>query len=265
MPIKKDGRGKRWVEMELVVPGTPEELWAALATGPGNAAWFLGGEIEPRVGGAFRLDFGEGVVTSGEVTHWEPPHQFGYVERDWEKDAPPLATEITVAGRSGRQCVVRMLHSLFASSDDWDDQIEGFEKGWPGFFAVLRLYLTHFAGAKAASFVASAPTRLDALSAWLRLGDALGLVGANVGERRAASPGPESWSALVEHVHQEAQQRYALVLLEGPAPGCVLTGIDDKGSGVRVSLARYYYGENAGALASEQAPRWREWLGKTFG
>jgi uncharacterized protein YndB with AHSA1/START domain len=118
MPIKKDATGKRWVEMELLVPGTPEQVWHAMATGPGNAAWFSKMEIEPRVGGTFRIDFGEGVVTSGEVTMWEPPHQFGYVERDWEPGAPPVATEIAIAARSGDRCVLRMVHSLFTSSDD---------------------------------------------------------------------------------------------------------------------------------------------------
>jgi len=43
-----------------------------------------------------------------------------------------------------------MVHSLFASTDDWDDQMEGFEDGWPSFFEVLRLYLSHFAGMEAA-------------------------------------------------------------------------------------------------------------------
>lgn len=83
MPIKKSETGKRWVEMELLVPGAPEQVWQAMATGPGNACWFVRGEIEPRVGGAFRLDFGQGMTTAGDVTTWEPPRQFAYVERDW--------------------------------------------------------------------------------------------------------------------------------------------------------------------------------------
>ncbi len=158
MPIRKDETGRRWVEMELLVPGTPDQVWEAMATGPGNEAWFLKADIEPHVGGALRFHFGQGVATSGNVTTWNPPHQFAYVERDWEPGAPPVATEITIAARSGDRCVVRMVHSLFASSDDWDDQLEGFESGWPGFFRVLHLYLEHFAGMAAASFMAMTPT-----------------------------------------------------------------------------------------------------------
>src|SRR5262245_8550048 len=200
MPIREDGTGRRWVEMEVLVPGTPEQVWQALATGPGMAAWFVKGEIEPRVGGVFRLDFGQGALTSGEVTVWEPPHRFNYLERDWAPNAPPVATAISITSHAGDQCVVRMVHSLFTSLDDWDDQLEGFEQGWPAFFAVLRIYLARFAGADAASFVAATSTSTDSLSAWLHLGEALGLLGANFGERRATSAGPEPWSGIVELV-----------------------------------------------------------------
>ena len=27
MPLKKDDSGRRWVEMEFLVPGTPEQVW----------------------------------------------------------------------------------------------------------------------------------------------------------------------------------------------------------------------------------------------
>ena len=36
MPVRKDDSGRRWVEMEFLVPGTPAQVWHAIATGPGN-------------------------------------------------------------------------------------------------------------------------------------------------------------------------------------------------------------------------------------
>ena len=113
MPIKTDDTGKRWVEMELIVPGTPEQVWQAMATGPGNSAWFTKTRIDGRVGGAVDFDFGPNGASTGEVTIWEPPFRFGYVEREWSDGAPPVATEIIVTSRSGGRCVVRMVHSLF--------------------------------------------------------------------------------------------------------------------------------------------------------
>jgi uncharacterized protein YndB with AHSA1/START domain len=116
LPIKNDETGKRWVEIETIVPGTPEHVWQAIATGPGVAAWYVKAQIDGHVGGKVVLDFGANGTATGEVTVWEPPRRFGYVEREWSDGAPPLATEITVIGRSGARCVVRIVHSRRAST-----------------------------------------------------------------------------------------------------------------------------------------------------
>ena len=117
MPVKKDDSGRRWVEMEFLVPGTPEQVWQAIATGPGMSAWFTPTTVDERVGGAITFDFGDDncgdATSSGSVTAWEPPHRFAYEEHGWSGDAPPVATEVVVTSRSGDRCVVRMVHSLF--------------------------------------------------------------------------------------------------------------------------------------------------------
>ena len=51
MPVKKDPNGRRYVEAEVEVPGTPEEVWRAIATGPGISSWFVPTQVEERVGG----------------------------------------------------------------------------------------------------------------------------------------------------------------------------------------------------------------------
>jgi uncharacterized protein YndB with AHSA1/START domain len=260
MPIKKDETGKRWVEMEVLVPGTPEEVWSAMATGPGNTAWFTRTDVEPRVGGAIRFDLGDHGVSSGEVTMWQPPARFGYVEHGWAEGAPPVATEITIESRSGDRCVVRMVHSLFTSSDEWDDQVEGFEGGWPGFFAVLRVYLAHFAGQPAAALHAMVPVDVGSLDAWHRLVGALGLGGVNAGESRPVSVGFASWQAIVECVYQDDAQRYAVLRLTGESPGIALIGTHDAASTTSAGLCVYYYGDAAQHRMSEAEPRWRAWL-----
>jgi uncharacterized protein YndB with AHSA1/START domain len=264
MPIKKDGSGKRWVEMEVIVPGNPEQVWQAMATGAGNTAWFTRAEIEERVGGVLRFDFGPMGSSSGEVTAWEPPHRFGYVEREWMEGAPPVATEITITSRAGDKCVVRMVHSLFASSDDWDDQMEGFEGGWPGFFEVLRIYLPYFAGRKAASFQAMASIEGDQLATWKRFVEALDLVGPNVGEQRTTPQQPQRLSGVVEHVLQNGKLRVILMRLDTPGPGVAMIGGFGAGERVNLSMSIYFYGDDAAALAAASADKWRAWLGETF-
>lgn len=266
MAIKKDGTGKRWVEMEITVPGTPEQVWHAMATGPGNAAWFTPATIEERVGGELKFDFGAGSFSKGEVTAWEPPRRFGYVEREWAQGAPPVATEITVTASAGGTCAVRMVHSLFASTDDWDDQMEGFEQGWPAFFDVLRLYLGHFAGQRAASFQATATIEGDQAGAWTRLTTALGLTHLVVGEHRTTSPSPETLAGVIERVQQDRRQELVMMRLdESPSPGVAMLAAYGIGEGrVNVGIGLYLYGDDAQSLAASSEPRWRAWLEETF-
>lgn len=265
MPLKKDASGKRSVEMELVVSATPEQVWHAMATGPGNVAWFTKATIEEQVGGALRFHFGGMGSSSGEVTIWEPPLRFGYVEHDWSPGAPPVATEITVSALSGGRCVIRMVHSLFAVSDDWDDQLESFEGGWPAFFQVLRLYLKHFPGQEAASCLVLTAVKGDELATWKALIGKLGLAGANVGEERTASEGPEKLAGVVEHVHQSDKQRYVVLRLSAPFTGVALAGAQRTDTGANASLALYAYGADGARRLAASEPKWRAWLTETFG
>jgi hypothetical protein len=41
MSVKIDPSGRRSVQVEVEVPGTPEQVWQAIATGPGVSSWFV--------------------------------------------------------------------------------------------------------------------------------------------------------------------------------------------------------------------------------
>jgi len=50
----------RRIELEIEVPGTPEEVWRAIATGPGISSWYVPHVVEEREGGAASASFGPG-------------------------------------------------------------------------------------------------------------------------------------------------------------------------------------------------------------
>jgi uncharacterized protein YndB with AHSA1/START domain len=54
MSVKKEASGRRSVQVEVEVPGTAEEVWQAIATGPGISSWFVPGEFEERDGNPSR-------------------------------------------------------------------------------------------------------------------------------------------------------------------------------------------------------------------
>jgi uncharacterized protein YndB with AHSA1/START domain len=145
-------RPPRSIELDVEVPGTPEEVWEAIATGPGISAWMHPTEVEEREGGRFTFDMGSG-PRHGTVTGWDPPRRFA--ERtQWEAsaDAPAatIATEWTVEARAGGTCVVRMVMSGFASGADWDDEVDGVTEGMRLALDNLRRHLTHFPGERGA-------------------------------------------------------------------------------------------------------------------
>jgi uncharacterized protein YndB with AHSA1/START domain len=264
MPLHKDESSRRSVELEVLVPGTPEQVWQAIATGPGMSAWFTATTVEEHVGGAISFDFGDENcgqdISSGKVTAWDPPHRLAYEEYGWSADAPPVATEVTVTARSGDTCVVRMVHSLFTERDDWDDELESFETGWPGFFEILKVYLGGFAGQPSATVRAMAGHDGGELQAWTKLTDALNLAGANVGERRETPPDAPRLAGTVARVHQDKAFREVMVRIDEPAPGVAVIGTCLMGDEPRAMAGIYFYGDGAGETAAAEQPRWTSWL-----
>src|SRR5438132_1378344 len=187
MSVKKEASGRRSVQVEVEVPGTPEEVWKAIASGPGISSWFVRTEFEEKDGKpvAVKMKFGPGMESRAAVTAWDPPRMFAAQGEGWG-GSPPIATEWSVEARAGGVCLVRVVNSLFASTDDWDNQLEGTESGWPGFFRTLRIYLTHFRGQRSAIMQFVAGVAGTEAEAWETLTTALGTERL---ERRAALDG----------------------------------------------------------------------------
>ena len=266
MSVKKEASGRRSIQVEVEVPGTPEEVWQAIATGPGMSAWFVPTEFEERDGKpvAAKLNFGPGMESRSVVTAWDPPRMFAREADGWAPGSPPIATEFSVEARAGGVCVVRVVNSLFASTDDWDKQLEGAESGWPGAFRVLRLYLTHFRGQRSAFMQFMAPVAGTKLQAWATLAAALGLNGVGAGQRWAVPAGVPALGGVVEHVSQRESDCGVLLRLDKPGPGTVAIFIMTVPGSVIATFNFYLYGDQAAATAAREKPLWQAWIQKRF-
>ncbi len=260
MSVKKDAKGRRSVQAEVEVPGTPEQVWEAIATGTGVGAWFVPTEVDGRVGGKVTSHFGGGMDSVATITEWDAPHRF-VKEGSWGPNAPTIATEWIVEARGGGTCIVRVVHSLFAETDDWDNQLIGTESGWPSFFRILRLYLEHFAGQPSSliQLMAMPP----AAGAWEKLTGALNLAAAAPGERRKAGDGAPPLSGIVESANADGQP-YTLLRADVPAPGAVFAGVFPAGEKAFVSVSLYFYGDTAAAVAARDEPAWTAWMTNLF-
>jgi len=265
MSVKQTASGQRSVEVEVEVPGTPQEVWHAIATGPGISSWFVptsfsGLDSNGRPA-TVTMNFGAGLVATSAVTDWDPPRLFAAQGEGWG-GSPPIATQWQLEARAGGGCVVRVVHSLVASTDEWDPQLEATESGWPGFFRTLRIYLAHFRGQPSALLQLMAPVAAPEAQAWAQLTTAMGVQGLGVGQHWTTPAGMPAHSGVLEYL---AEQPYdALLRLGPPSPGVAALGVFNSGGPSMVALNIYLYGDLAAETAAREAPLWQAWMEQQY-
>lgn len=265
MPVRIDPDGRRSVQAEVEAPGTPEEVWQAIASGPGISAWFVPTEVDGRVGGAVTASFGPGMDSLSTITAWEPPHRFVAESRDdMGPDDPTVATEWTVEARAGGACVVRVVHSWFTESSAWDDQFEGHTYGWLSAFRILRLYLTHFEGMPSALVQVVGATSEPKEAAWDRLVRPLGLAGAAVGDHVRAPHGAPPLAGVVAWAGQPGWTEEFLIVLAEPAPGIASLFPLPMGDQVLLMIRLFLYGADATSAVAAAEPAWQAWVQELF-
>jgi uncharacterized protein YndB with AHSA1/START domain len=267
MSVKVEKSGRRSIQVEIEVPGTPEEVWQAIASGPGVSAWFVPTEIEPgKDGKPERIvsHFAPGMDSAAQVTAWEPNKRFAAESAGWAPGMPALATEWTIEARSGGTCTVRVVHSLFASTDDWDDQLTSVESGWPMFFAVLKVYLAHFRGEPSGFVYVMGGASGTRSEAWTKLLAAFGFDKVSAGQSVTTSGTDAALSGIVETVNAAGKEPRLIMRLKTPLPGVAIVLLQDCGGPLMVSLSLYLYGTNAPSVAERERQSWQKWMETNF-
>jgi uncharacterized protein YndB with AHSA1/START domain len=138
---------------EAEVPASPDEVWAAIATGPGIDSWFMGrNEVTSEV---VRTVFGQ-YTPELEITARDPAHRFAY-RSGRAPDGRFIAYEFLIEGRAGGSTVLRTVTSGFLPGDDWAEEFEAMTLGGELYFRTLVEYLTYFAGQFATPVTAFGP------------------------------------------------------------------------------------------------------------
>lgn len=246
------------MELRFEVPGTPEQVWDAIATARGISAWFLPTDLEERLGGAICTHMGE-TDSPGTVTGWDPPRRFAYEEPEWttltgHEGAPvtPLATEFLVEAQSGGTCVVRVVTSAFGTGAEWEQEwFESMERGWVPFFDRLRLYLLHFPGQAAAPLAIETTVPGPAASVLTAMRRDLGV--AEVGQTVEA----HGLRGTVERLGDDD----VLLGLTDPAPGFLgLAAFDSDDGSTMAFVNGQFFGQGAEDVVERVQPIWKQWL-----
>jgi uncharacterized protein YndB with AHSA1/START domain len=256
-----DAPGFRSIRLEVEVPGTPGEVWDAVATGPGISSWFVPAVVEPRPAGAMTLSFGPGMDMACQITAWEPPRRFAYGVA--EGMGGPVGCEFTVSPAGDGRCVVQLVNRGFAAGPEADAEYTSMDRGWRLYLANLRLYREHFPGQHGVTFIANGGSPGPRDAAWAAMVAGLGLP--PLAEGRRAGTSAQGFPAVAGTVARLAEGMATLVLDE-PAPGIAFFAAEAGGDGghVFMSFYAYLFGGEAASVAARHGPAWSSWMEKVF-
>jgi uncharacterized protein YndB with AHSA1/START domain len=263
MPVHKDPSGRRYVQAEVQVPGSPEVVWEAIASGPGISSWFVPTTLEQRQGGSTVSNFGPGMESSATITEWDPPRRFvAESAENMGAGSPTVATEWIVEAQAGGTCTVRVVHSWFADTDDWDEQFEQHEMGWAGFFKILEQYLKHFAGQPSSAFQVMGVSSEDMQGAWSTFTRKLGAGGMAVGQTIQSTAGAPELTGVVEDMGPP-EYPIALIRLSQPTSGLAHM-FPIQMDQMYLSVRLYLYGSSAASVAPQTQASWQAWMAQNF-
>jgi uncharacterized protein YndB with AHSA1/START domain len=154
-------------EVKIEIAASPAEVWEAIATGQGIQSWFCPiASVEPGAGGKTTIKWTEGMEASPRIEIWEPDRHL-QTSSDRPAPAPPNVVDYFIEG-SGGATTLRLVHSGFGESADFDGEYESTGGAWPVFLKLLKHSVEH--GVKASRNVTLFRMLPDsAATAWEKL------------------------------------------------------------------------------------------------
>ncbi|MGR6521193.1 SRPBCC domain-containing protein [Rhodococcus erythropolis] len=178
------------IRREVVVPGTPEQIWAAISAE--TAGWMFPSPLEIPADGSS--------PDSPIIATWEPPRELAIHMQG--PDGWFNNLEYVVEARDESTAVVRYVHAgVFA--EDWDNQYDGASKHTDFYLHSLGQYVRYFAGKPVTYVSAEGPESSSSPQAMGTLRSALGITsGTAVGDATSVEvPGIGTVDAIVDYIN----------------------------------------------------------------
>jgi uncharacterized protein YndB with AHSA1/START domain len=239
-------------EDETVIDASPDEVWEAIATGPGMNAWFMGHTtVTGGEGGGIHVDMG-GFSQDFTITDWRPGKRLAYTA-DPRPDGSFLALEWLIEGRSGTT-VLRSVGSGFIGSNDWQDEYDSLRQGGRRYLHNVGQYLRFFRGRRATPVNAGRPQAGSREEVMRALTHGLGLTGLPaVGDTVRLAPwGLPDISGVVDY-----SQPHALGIRSDDALYRLFHGMGDS------AIAEHHVFV-PGSHRETLRLRWQNWLAEQF-
>jgi uncharacterized protein YndB with AHSA1/START domain len=150
-------------ETRIEIDASVEEVWRSLTEPEALARWFAPTmAVTPGAGGSVLADWGPGLVWKTLIEVWEPNRHLRLTEtRDRVMTSSPieeplpacrLVEDFYLESDRGRT-VLRLVHSGFGTSAEWDGEFEGTRGGWAICFLRLKHGLERHRGEAVRNFI----------------------------------------------------------------------------------------------------------------
>jgi uncharacterized protein YndB with AHSA1/START domain len=238
---------------EITLAATPEQVWDAIATGPGLDSWFMGhSEIVPGEGGTNRMEM-LGYVQESTITAWEPGRRLAF--RGDSPDGTFTASEFLIEGRDGGSSVLRAVQHGLLGGDDWEAQYDGLKDGGPMHLRKLAAYLAHFPGRTSKfNLFLPGPAVTDDAKIWSTFASALSVDAISEGARvRLDVPGLPARDGVIDFLRAPE-----VVLVHTPDAVLMLL------KGYMDVLFVEYHGFSDEEDEKETETAYQSWLGAAF-
>jgi uncharacterized protein YndB with AHSA1/START domain len=133
-PTTMTKKTTRDIELSVELDASPEDVFRAVTDGTEIAKWLA---PEARVtapeGGkkaSIWISWGEGMSVEHEIEIFDAPKRMRHPSGRNGETKAPLYADWSIEAREGGKATLRLVHSGFSASADWDDEFEAHARGW---------------------------------------------------------------------------------------------------------------------------------------
>lgn len=176
----------RTIEIAMDIDAAVRKVWSALTDPEQLRRWFpLGAEVQPGVGGSIRLQWGPELDGRNAIISWEPER---HLQTSWfdavgeglaeqkdrvfyaeEEARRNLTLDFFLESKGEERTVLRMVHSGFSRSPEWDGEYDAHNRGWIFELRSLATYLGCHDGKDRHVAWVRQPISMPQEQAWSRL------------------------------------------------------------------------------------------------
>jgi uncharacterized protein YndB with AHSA1/START domain len=169
----------RDIQLSVELDASPEDVFRAVTDGTELAKWLA---PEARVtapeggnNGRIWISWGEGMSVEHEIEIYDAPKRIRHPSGKNGETKAPMYADWSIEARGGGKTTLRLVHSGFSASADWDGEFEAHARGWKLMLENLRQYFARHAHEPAVHVPFMSQVESSHTSIWTTLLGKLGL------------------------------------------------------------------------------------------